>query len=113
MVTHFPSVKCVGTISYVYSTSPWAGIATGFCIWTTRSGAGMFHPLIHCRGGGASWALPTGAFDFAHVSIVLISPAESDGSFEKWPTPGSANHGGILRWRTESAIARASGRTSW
>src|SRR5262245_27831723 len=94
--THLSSVNPVGTISYVYSTSPRAGIATAFGICTTRSGFGMFQSSVHALGGGASRGSPAGAPLSAHVVIVSICSAVSDGSLEKWPYFGSANHGGIF-----------------
>ncbi len=83
--THRPCVNPVGTISYVYSTSPRAGIATGFGIFTTRSGCGMFQPSAHWRGGGASSGFPAGAPAVAHDVSVWISCGVNEGSFEKLP----------------------------
>src|ERR1700691_5714038 len=91
--THLSTAKCVGTISYVYSTSPCAGICTGLGIFTTT-----------CRGGGASRASPAGAPALYHAEIVAISPALNEGSLAKCPYRGSANHGGIIFISTAAAI---------
>src|SRR4029077_1602718 len=94
--THLSSVKCVGTISYVYSTSPPAGIVTGFGIGKTRSGAAMFHPSAHEGGAGASWGFPAGVPPLTQARRVATCCAVSEGSLEKCPNCGSANHGGII-----------------
>ena len=52
----------------------------------TAGGMSLHHPPLH----------PV----FADLEIVSISLGFKEWSFKKWPTRGSANHGGILRaWR--------------
>ena len=63
----------------------------------------------HFFGGGAFSRLPAGAPVFAHETSVSISRCVSDGLFEKWPMPGSANQGGILRLLATAAMAGARG----
>jgi hypothetical protein len=103
-------VKCVGTISYVYSTSPCAGSFTGFGIFTTRSGCEIFHPFVHVRGAGASCASPAGAPASAQAEIAAICFSVKEMSSAKCPYRGSANHGGIIFISTACAIAFAHGR---
>src|SRR6202790_1804328 len=108
--THLSSVKCVATISYVYSTSPRAGICTAFGIFTIASGCAIFHPSLHLCVAGASRISPADAPLSAHAVNVEIWPAVNDGSFEKYPYRGSANHGGIIFISTAAAIFPAFGR---
>src|SRR5690348_4319786 len=93
--THSSRLNPVGTISYVYSTSPRAGISTGFVIVTTSSGCGIIHPSAHWRGGGASFGFPSGAPALTHAVSVAICSGVSEESSANFPTLGSANHGGI------------------
>ena len=67
-----------------------------FPLGTTTSGCGIIQPLAHSRGGGASCRSPAKAFESAQETRVAISAGLSEGSFEKCPMPGSANHGGIF-----------------
>src|SRR5215467_2267896 len=68
--THLSSVKPMGTISYVYSTSPCARIATGTGICTILSGFGIFHAVAHFFAGGASLSEPAGEPPSTHAAIV-------------------------------------------
>src|SRR5262252_4334266 len=69
------------------------------------------HPFAgHWRGGGASFSSPDGAPLSAHFEMISSSFDLSEGSLEKWPTPGSADQGGIFRLRTAAFIAFAQGR---
>ncbi len=70
----------------------------------------MFQPVALLTGGGASFTLPSGAPSSAHVAKVLICSCVKDGSFEKWPQHGSANHGGMVLLAVTSLIAGAKGR---
>src|SRR6185437_2133915 len=110
--THSSFVNPVGTISYVYSTSPSAGIATGSGILTTSSGCGIIHPEALRRGGGAALASPAGAPASVHAASVAICSGVNDGSFTKCPQHGSANQGGMIRRVTLSLIWRAYRRAS-
>src|ERR1700691_2264409 len=83
--THSFSVKCVGTISYVYWSLPWAGIATACVIFKTTSGRGIFQPSLHLGGGGASCGSPAGAPDFSQAAMVAICSSVSDVSLAKCP----------------------------
>src|SRR5512140_232688 len=83
--TQRSSLKPVGTIVYVYSTSPVAGIETAFGVWTTRSGLGMFQPSAQRGGAGASCGSPAGMRASTHAAIAPSSAGFSDGSFAKWP----------------------------
>src|SRR6516165_8730483 len=88
----------------------WAGtkVSGPFTIisgWICHPSAG------HLTAGGASLGLPSGAPPSAHFEIVSISLWFSARSLAKWPTFGSANHGGILRVTTASFMALAHGRT--
>src|SRR5580704_16062727 len=96
MRTQRSRVKLVGTISYVYSTVPSAGIGTGRGIRRTRSGWAMFQPVVHWVGGGASFGSPPGDFASTHLASVAICSAVSEGSSKNFPQHESANHGGMV-----------------
>src|SRR5216684_8616898 len=93
--TQRSSLKYVGTISKVYSMSPLAGSGTACGIFKTKSGFGIVQLSIQCLDAGASLVSPAGDFPSAHAASAAISAGFSDGSFEKGPTFGSANHGGM------------------
>ena len=89
------------------ATSPFAGIVTALGIGKTMSGFAMFHPSARCGGGGASCGLPAGAPAATHASTVATCCGVSEGSLEKCPNRGSANHGGIIPFWIDLAIAGA------
>src|SRR3982750_410105 len=95
---------------YWYGTSPVAGIRLTEGIFNTRFGLSIFHPAVRFTCGAAPSAFPSGAPSSAQLARVLICPSLSDGSFEKCPQHGSANHGGMVRFEVASLIAVAKGR---
>jgi hypothetical protein len=72
----------------------------------------MLQLFVHCRGSGAFRASPPGAFASAHAASVAICAGVNDGSFEKRPTFGSANHGGIDLSCAARRMAPANGLVS-
>src|SRR5262249_15547493 len=111
-VTHVSFVNPVGVVRVIHSITLFFGCA-GTVYGTpfkTRSGCAV-HPFAgHWIAGGASFSSPAGAPLSAHLEMMPISLCCSEGSFEKWPTRGSADHGGILRLSTAAFIALAHGR---
>src|SRR6266853_5966501 len=92
--------------------SPFAGRDTACGIFKTKSGLGMLQLSVQCRGSGTSLASPAGEFAPAHATRVPISAAVREGSFENFPTFGSANPGGMVFSRVARRIAVANGRVS-
>ena len=71
-------------------------------------------PPQTAAGAGASLALPSGAAGSTQATKSSISGASTQTFvFVKWPTPGSANQGGIFLVSTAALIALAQGRASW
>src|ERR1700683_3021648 len=108
-VIHVSCLKGLGTVMSVHSTMPLAGtLNSGMS--TITSGL-TCHPFSgHATGAGSSFASPWRAPVAAHLDITSMSSCGSVRSFLKWPTPGSANHGGIFRETTAAFIALAHGR---
>ena len=87
---------------------------------TTRSGSPIDHFVVsvQVRSGGMSPDCPRGAPLSAHLAIIAISSALSDGSFLNFWMPMffSTYHGGITPacgpMPVRCLIARAHGRTS-
>src|SRR5262249_52581970 len=93
------------------STTPFAGTSnSGPSI--IMSGFASHPPTGHCLGAGASLDSPSAAPPSTHATNLSISPCERERSFEKCPTFGSANQGGIFLVATAFLIAFAQGRTS-
>src|SRR5215470_12738755 len=113
-VIHVSFVMRLGTVTYIHSITLFLGFGgtVNSGPLTTMSGS-ISHPSAgHRTGTGASFALPSGAPASTHREMVSISLAFSERSLAKWPTCGSANHGGIFFVRTAVFIAFAHGRTS-
>src|SRR5713226_5911491 len=92
--------------------SPLAGSGTACGILQTKSGFGIVQLSIQCLDAGASLVSPAGDFPSAHAASAAISAGFSDGSFEKGPTFGSANHGGMDFSCVARRIAPANGQVS-
>jgi len=84
-----------------------AGILTGSVILISISGAGIVQRSTHFFGASAAVGLPAGTPPAAHAASKAISWSVSDGSFENFPIPFSANHGGIERFCVAAWIAGA------
>src|SRR5437899_7997263 len=109
-VTQVSSVKPVGMIAVIHSTTLFFGRAgTAVTGPSTIISGWISQPSAHSTGGGASFGSPGGAPLSAHFAIVSISLCLRDRSFRYGPYLGSANHGGIFRVATAAFIALAHG----
>ncbi|SRR6266576_2965341 len=99
--------------------SPLAGRGTDCGIFKSKSALRL--PQLSTPGRQRILPFPGGDCASAHAASVSISVDRSDGSFENFPTFGSANHGGMdsalsrggWRWRMAESLRtfrRASGR---
>jgi hypothetical protein len=76
------------------------------------SGLPSTHPSTYFGGAGISAELPSGAPASTQRTMVSTSSSFNRVSFEKCPTAGSANHGGITRAATACLIDFAHGLAS-
>src|SRR5262245_21052592 len=104
---HMSSLKFVSMMKYWYGM-PNRGISDvtsyGLSMVKITSGLPIRHSDENFNGGGRSLSSPFAQPSSIHLSSVSRSAAGSVRSLRKWPTRGSAYHGGIRLDATTSPI---------
>jgi hypothetical protein len=92
---------------------PAAGIFTSRGICTIASGVPFTHSSGNVRGAGACAGSPFGAPASIQAENAARSASVSARLLEKWPTAGSACHGGMRRsTRTSESVGRSPAMSS-